>query len=154
MKHKNNIEIVPQIFLAVVGVILVGLIIYYILNSVRATKKLADKIILDIEKTAVMYDEYDIMMYDGEKIRGAEVVNFIKKYLGQYDETETAPIFVEVITSVAGKTEVNQYYNNEFLLEIRNFSNEKRYIKPTAMFDVEVIRNENQVILGVKFTQK
>lgn len=153
MKHKNN-DLVPRIFLAVVGVILVGSIIYYMMNSVESTTDLADKIILNTEKTASEYAEYDITKYDGEEIRGSEVTNFIKKHLGDYDASETAPIYVEVITKNSGSTNINTYYNKTYIEKIKNFSELQHYIKPTAIFKGEVIRNANKVILGVKFTQK
>lgn len=153
MKHKNN-DLVPQIFLAVVGVILVGIIIYYIMNSVKSTTNLADTILLNTEKTTIEYAEYDITKYDGEEIRGSEVTNFIRKYLGDYDTSETAPFYVEVITKISGSTNINTYNNKEYLDDIKNFSNMQHYIKPTAIFKGEVIRNTNKVILGVKFTQK
>lgn len=153
MRHKNS-DLVPQIFLTVVGVILVGIIIYYVMNSVQSTRRLADTIILNTEKTASQYTEHDIVKYDGEDVRGSEVTNFIKKHLGNYDTSETAPIYVEVITKISGSTNVNTYSNKEHVDDIKNFSNMQHYIKPTAIFKGEVIRNTNKVILGVKFTQK
>ncbi|TAH70329.1 MAG: hypothetical protein EWM47_05600 [Anaerolineaceae bacterium] len=153
MKHKNN-DLVPQIFIAVVGVILVGIIIYYVMNSVQSTTKLADNIILDTERTASDYAEYDIVKYNCEDIRGSEVTNFIKKYLGDYDTSESAPIYVEVITKASGLTNTNTYSNKEHIENIKNFSNMQHYIKPTAIFTGEVIRTANKVIVGVKFAQK
>lgn len=150
MKHKNN-DLVPQIFLAVVGVILVGVIIYYVINSVQSTTMLADTILLNTETTTSEYAEHEISKYDGEEIRGSEVTNFIRKQLGDYDTSETAPIYVEVITKISGS---NTYYNKEHIESIKNFSNMQYYIKPTAIFKGEVIRNTNKVILGVRFTQK
>jgi len=151
LKHKNN-ELVPQIFLAVVGVILAGLIIFYVFNSVKSTSKLANDIIAKTEETAAEISEYDILIYDGEEIRGAEVINFIKKHLGDYSETETAPIFVEVIKN--GSAEVKKYTNNKYISALKNFSDNEHYIKPTALFTGHVIRNENKVILGIRFVQK
>lgn len=153
MKHKNS-DLVPKIFLSVVGVILVGVIIYYVMNSVQGTTRLADSILLGTEKTASEYAEYDIVKYDGEEIRGSEVVNFIKKHLGDYDTTEEAPIYVKVIKKAPGSTNPKTYKNKKHVSDINNFSNMDHYIKPTAIFKGEVIRNTNKVILGVEFTQK
>lgn len=153
MKYKNN-DLVPQIFIAVVGVILVGIIIYYVMNSVQSTTKLADAIILDTEKTTSEYCEYDIAKYDGEDIRGSEVTNFIKKHIGNYDNSETAPIYVEVITMVSGSINTNTYNNKEYIESIRSFSDVQHYVKPTAIFKGEVIRTVNKVIIGVRFSQK
>ncbi|NLY48944.1 MAG: hypothetical protein GX059_08005 [Clostridiales bacterium] len=153
MKHKNA-DLVPQIFLAVVGVILTGMIIYYVINSAKATRQAADAIIAETLDFMAEYSEHDIRMYDGEEIRGAEVVNFIKKHLGDYGITETAQIFVEVITRPGSSTVTNRYVNREFIDNIRNFSDEEHYIKPTAVFRSEVIVNANKVITGVRFIQK
>lgn len=151
MKNKN-IDLVPQIFLAVVGVILAGIIIYYVMNSVKSTSRLANSVIAKTEETAIAFSEHDILMYDGEEIRGSEVVNFIKKHLGDYSETEIAPIYVEV--KKTGSDDTIKYTNSKHIKNIKNFSNEEHYIKPTAIFTGQVIRNENKVILGVRFTQK
>ena len=149
MKHKNN-DIVAQIFLAVVGVILVGIIIYYTMGSVSSTTRLADNIITNSEKMAVDYDEYEIVKYDCEDIRGSEVVNFIKRQLGDFSATEEAPIYIEVISKASSAT----YTNNQYIEQIKNFSIIDRYIKPTAIFAGEVIRTGNDVIIGVKFSQR
>ncbi len=149
MKHKNN-DIVAQIFLAVVGVILVGIIIYYTMGSVSSTTRLADNIITNSEKMAVDYDEYEIVKYDCEDIRGSEVVNFIKRQLGDFSATEEAPIYIEVISKASSAT----YTNNTYTEQIKNFSIIDRYIKPTAIFAGEVIRTGNDVIIGVKFSQR
>lgn len=153
MKHKNN-DIVAHIFLAVVGVIFVGIIIYYSVNSVKSTTRLADSIIASSEKRANEHEEYEFVRYDGESIRGSELVNFIKKQLGDFSTTETAPIYVEVVTKASSSFYTNIYTNNQHIEDIRNFSSINYYIKPTAIFTGEVIRTGNDVIIGVKFSQK
>ena len=152
MKNKNN-DLVPQIFLAVVGVIFVGMIIYYIVSSVKGSWGLADTLISNIESTASDYTELEITMYDGEEIRGSELVNFIKKQLGDYYASEIAPIYVEVVTNTKDGTYTTSYINSEHIDSIKSFSNQ-RYIKPTAKFAGKVIRTKNKVIVGVKFTQR
>lgn len=151
LKSKNN-DLVPQIFLAVVSVILVGMIIYYVMISVKSTSRVANKLISQTEDTAIDIAEHEILKYDGEEISGAEVVNFIKKYLGDYTDTENAPIYVEV--KKTGSTTIKRYTNKKYISDIKNFSNSEHYIKPTAKFIGEVVKNENKVILGIRFTQK
>ncbi len=154
MKSKYSLDLVPYIFLSVVGVVLVGIIVYYVVNTVHNTTNLADQVISSTEETASEYADYEIAKYDGEVIRGAEVVNLIKKQLGDYDGSETAPIFVEVVTKLSGTTYSNKYVNKEFLDDIKNFSRVSNYIKPTALFGSEVVKTSNNVILGVMFHQK
>lgn len=152
MKHKNS-DLVSQIFLAVVGVILVGIIVNYIINTVKSTTRVADIIIADTEGLASEYAEHDINVYDGEVSRGSEVVNFIKRMLGDYISSEAAPLYVEVVTKLSESTYINKHINNEHIDDIKNFSCIEYYIKPTALFTGQVIRTENRVIIGVKFTQ-
>lgn len=153
MKHKNN-DMVPQIFLAVVSVILVGVIVYYVMNSIKSSTRLADTVIAKAEVTASNYAEYEIAMYDGEELRGSEVVNFIKRELGDYSYSDTAPIYVQVVNKISEATYSHTHFNNKDIDNIRNFSSTEYYIKPTALFTGEVIRTENRVIVGVRFTQK
>jgi hypothetical protein len=151
LKSKNN-DLVTQIFLAVVGVIFAGMIIYYVMNSIKVTSRLADTVLSSAEGTASEYAEIEITIYDGEEVRGAEVVNFIKKQLGDYNSSETAPIYVEVVTNTLDGRYCNIYTNSEHIESIKSFSN-KKYIKPTAVFVGKVIRTKNRVIIGVEFTQ-
>ena len=152
MKHKNS-DLVSQIFIAVVGVILVGIIVNYVINTVESTTRVADIIIADTEGLASEYAEHNIKIYDGEENRGSEVVNFIKRMLGDYSSLETSPLYVEVVTRRSESTYINTYINNEHIDDIRNFSSLEYYIKPTTLFMGQVIRTRNKVIVGVKFTQ-
>lgn len=153
MKHKNS-DIVIYILLSVVAIILVGLIILFVRNSVDSTMKSANEIINEQEQTMTEIEEYRIMKYDNEEIRGSDVVNYIKNELGDYSPSETAPIYVQVITVVDGISYDNTYTNNKHISDIKNFSNKQYYIKPTAWFTGKVVRTENKAILGVVFTQK
>ena len=90
----------------------------------------------------------DIKVYDGIDVYGSDVINCIKRLLGDYVSTETAPLYVYVKTSIE-----NIYVNSAFLSDIRNFSS-PMYIKPTGIFIGEVVKNENKVIEGIKFIQK
>jgi len=92
----------------------------------------------------------DITMYDGLKVYGADVVNFMKRYLGSYRESETAPMKVTVVTSHRPKV-VYTYCNKAYLLEIQNFT-KSRYIKPLSEFLGAVTYNANGVIMEISFT--
>jgi len=153
LKSKNN-DIVPQIFMAVVAVILTGIIIYYVMNTIKSTTKLADTILAKTEETRIEYMENDILIYHKEEVRGYELVNFIKKQLGDYSSSDTASIYIEVVSKASGNVYTNRYKNSEHIDDIKNFSSSEHYIKPTALFVGEVIRNDNKVIIGVIFTQK
>lgn len=153
MKQKNS-DIVTYIFMSVVAVIIVGVIIACIKNSLESTMDTANHLIGRQEQALSEIEEYDIMKYDNEELRGSEVVNFIKKYLGDYSPEEEAPIYVRVKTASAEGSHDNTYTNSEYISDIKNFSSRQHYIKPTAWFTAEVIRTENKAILGVAFIQK
>lgn len=91
----------------------------------------------------------DIKRYDQAEIYGSDVVNCIKKHLGDYQSTDIAPIYIGVITSLSEQT----YTNGGYIKDIKNFTN-TRYVKPTAVFIGSVVKNENNVILGITFVQK
>lgn len=90
-----------------------------------------------------------IMKYDDINVQGSDVVNCIKEILGDYSASETAPLYLYVETSSASNT----YMNGSIIEEVRDFS-DTRYIKPTALFDGEVVENINDVIVGIRFIQK
>jgi hypothetical protein len=90
-----------------------------------------------------------MMMYDGNEVNGSDIVNLIKKILGDYTNLETSPVYVYVKTSLAENT----YTNNIYIPYIKNFT-DTRYIKPTAVFTGGVVKNKNDVIIGIKFIQK
>lgn len=90
----------------------------------------------------------DIMKFDGADVNGSEVINFIKKQLGDYTSSETAPIYINIKTSATENT----YTNRACFSNITNFT-DAMYIKPTAKFVGQVIKNKNKVIIGLSFEQ-
>ena len=153
MKHKN-VEIVPMVLMSLFGLIIAGIIIYAVKNSLHSSTDIADEIIKHENEVAADYADYDITMYDGEEVRGDQVISFIKKQLGDYSSSETAPIYVQVLTKVSGTTNTNTYTNKMRIADIKNFDKAQYYIKPTAYFTGEVIKTANKAILGIKFVQK
>lgn len=93
--------------------------------------------------------ESDITMYDGLEVTGSDVVNFIKKELGKYGESEIAPFYVYVKTTIAEST----YQNDLNFKNMQNFT-DPLYIKPISKFTGEVVRDGNNVIIGIRFMQK
>lgn len=153
MKQKHA-EMPAYLLLSVFAVILTGILIYCTKNFYDNTANAADNVIEDTKEFVSDYADYDIKMYDGERVRGSEVVNFIKKYLGDYDSSETAPVYVQVKTVNNGVLYTNTYVNNVRTGDIKNFSSTEFYIKPTASFDGKIIKSANEAILGICFTQK
>lgn len=153
VKQKYS-DLTARIFLSVIAVILVGIMITYVKFFIDGTTDTAQDVIGSTQEISEDYSNYEIIKYDGEEIRGSEVVNFIKKHLGDYTLSETAPIYTEVTTVTSGTTYSNTYDNKEHLSDIKNFSSLSYYIKPTAMFTCNVIMSTNKAILGIQFIQK
>lgn len=93
--------------------------------------------------------ESDLTMYDGLNVKGSDAVNFIKKHLGGYSATEVAPMYVYVKTSTAETL----YKNGGALPDIQDFSS-LLYIKPIATFICSIVRDANEVIIGISFQQR
>lgn len=92
--------------------------------------------------------ENDLTMYDGLEVTGSDVVNLIKKQLGKYPVVKTAPIYIFVKTSIMENT----YKNNTAIEKVKNFTNSE-YINPLSKFTGAIVRDGNDVIIGVRFIQ-
>lgn len=134
--------IVATIFI-VIGVVTFGKHIFYDARDISTenAKQLND---LSDELS-----ESELSRFDGTEWYGSDVVNFIKKKLGDYGTNGEAPIYVEVKTSLS----INKYKNGGDIEKIQDFTDGK-YIKPTAKFKSEVKRSNNNVIIGVSFIQE
>jgi hypothetical protein len=92
----------------------------------------------------------DILKFDKKMdVAGSEVVNFIKQYLGEYEDGEKGSLYVTV---TQGSLEYT-YKNGIYISNIRDFT-DAHYIDPVAAFSGDVIRNKNDVIIGVAFTKQ
>lgn len=117
--------------------------------SMRSAKELNQTAISQMTDLNNELKDSDIKMFDNIDVYGSEITNLIKKELGDYGEGETGHLYVYVKTS----RKENTYYNGSQISNLKNFTHEN-YIKPTAIFLSEIDKNENGVILGVRFTQK
>lgn len=118
----------------------------------RAAETAADignHAVLQMSELSNEIKDSNLMKYHETEVTGSEVANCMKKYLGEYHESDSAAIYITVNT----KTSENTYHNNIYLSDIKDFTND-RYIKPTALFQGKVIKNDNKVILGITFTQQ
>lgn len=93
--------------------------------------------------------ESELTMYEGLEVTGSDVVNFIKKNLGSFGSSETATMYVHVITGASDMT----YYNGASIPNMQDFSS-ALFVKPIAKFLCSIIRDANDVIIGVGFAQR
>ncbi len=153
MKCKNS-DLPSSMIWMVFGVVITACIIIYFTNFYNGTVDTTDKILAKSSKTVDNFDEYEVTMYEYEEVKGSSVVNYIKKNLGEYEATETAPFFIRVSIHALGRSYTNDYTNKEHIIDIKNVSAIDYFINPNAYFECEIIRNENKVLQGIEFVQK
>jgi hypothetical protein len=131
------------------GVILTCMVIgvgFYIAREAQSTAQASSNQLSEYKKDI---EESGYIKYDGMSVSGSDVVNFAKKNLSSYDSDNVAPVYVSIKTSLHDET----YETNNYLKSLRDFTNQ-RYVNPVNMFEGTVIRDENEVIVGVIFTEK
>lgn len=145
----NHISEATRIMLIAASVIITCIIVWIgfsLANTSREISKSASEQLRELNNDI---KDSGIMKYDGVIVDGSEVINCISKNLGDYDSTQTAPIYVTVTTT----TGTNTYTNGQYLEKIRSFADPK-YIKPTARLKGMVVKNTNKVIVGIVFKQQ
>ena len=95
---------------------------------------------------AITIAEDEFMIYDNLVVRGSDVVNFIYRNLSSHSNRTNAPIYVYVDTG-SSKT---QYEDNIWIDQTKDLSS-IYYIHPLRKFKGKVVRNTNDVIIGVSF---
>lgn len=108
----------------------------------------------EINKLNTEFSENDKMLYDGSKISGSEVVNAIRKMTGK-------EIGICVVTNAASAfygysfdTSTGELKDaNKTQYSTSTKSSESKYINPYADFKGKLVRNSNDVITGIVFTQ-
>ncbi len=146
----NKLTDATKMLLMAAAIIITCLIVYVGMSVARSAQDLGKNANKQISKLDKDISNSGIMAFDNEIVNGSEVANLIREQLSSYSTSETAPIYIEVQT---GKPNTTRHTNKKHLAEIRDFT-KARYIKPTARFKGEVIFNENDVIIGVKFEQQ
>lgn len=143
-----NINTALKLILFGVSVLITCVVVKVSLMATEEAKHLSSAAIGQMSDMNSDIADTGILKYNDE-IQGSDVVNCIKKYLGDYVSSQTAPVYVYVKTTLSENT----YSNNTYITNIKNFT-DARYIKPTALFTGQIIKNTNDVIIGIKFTQK
>lgn len=146
--RTNHLSEATKIMLLAASVIITCTIVwigYTLINTSREISVSASEQLRELNNDI---KDSGILKYDGVTVEGSEVVNCIRKNLGDFDSTQTAPVYVTVTTAVT-----NRYTNGQYLENIRSFADTK-YIKPTATFKGKVVKNTNKVIVGIVFVQQ
>ncbi len=130
------------------GVILTCIVIgvgFFVAREAKTTAVASSNQLSDYQKEI---SESSLTKYDGMEVSGSDVINFAKKNLTPYDSSETAPVYIKIKTLTYEET----YKTNQYMKSLRDFAN-KRYVNPVNLFLSTIIRDENDVIVGVQFEQ-
>lgn len=154
MKTKNA-DFVYKIFFIVVGVILAGLLIAWLVGIYKDKKQEADSGTQKINSVTSSMADFDLTVYDGASIKGESLIDLIT-------ELDNKGVQVSVgVKTLAGAdvTYYNYLYTSNNLGAVATVTPTPNkaadgYITPTGNFIGDVIRNENDEIVCIEFTQQ
>lgn len=107
-----------------------------------------------ISKLNAEFNESDKVMYDGLKVSGSEVVNVINKFrdsLSIIVVTGKGYWYYNVALNIQ-----NDIVNRAVQSEVKSAQSPEKanYINPNAQFIGDVLRDDNNSIVGIVFTQE
>lgn len=145
---NNRITDVTKILIMAASIFITCSLVFAGMRAAQSAKKIGNAAEEQIQDLYKDISESGITRYHNAEVYGSDVINFIKKYLGEYIAPQKGPFTVNVITSNGDFT----YQDNTYIADISDFT-KSQYIKQTAKFKGSVIRNANDVIVTVRFTQ-
>lgn len=124
---------------------------YYVTNVSAATITNGTA---KINNMSIQLQESDKTMYEGIDIQGSEVINVINKFKAEdlsvkVITKKSAIYYNRILTS--SDTELGTA-SNASIRDAQNLSSSS-YINQNAMFSCEVMRDKNNAIIGLRFTQ-
>lgn len=153
MKTKNT-DLVIQIFLVVVAVILVGLLIAWSTGVFKDKRQDLNQSTNKIDDIVGSVADFDLLVYDGYTIKGSSLVELI-------DEMKRKDLVISIgVQTLAKQTTYYNYgYDGTVLKDKVTISptkdkSKKDYITPSGSFKGKLIKNVNNEIICVEFTQQ
>ncbi len=120
----------------------------------REAKETASNGANQINKLNSEFVESDKVIYDGATVSGSEVINVIKKMknekVGVYVSTKKSKTYYIYSFSLSDgelQNETSSDYQEALV------STNTKYINPYANFEGKIIRDKNDVITGIAFSQ-
>lgn len=144
MKTKSS-DIAVKIFLVVVAVILVGLFIAWNTGVFKDKKSDLDKGTERINSAISSMAEFDLLVYDGGTITGSLLLDLID------EKKDGSEKFKDVI--IEYKTLSEASVSPAPYPSTAPEKTNARYINPNGIFEGTVIKNENEVVKALSFTQ-
>ena len=155
MKTKRADELVTKIIVLAIAVVLVGALIYWVMDVYKDKKRDADAANEKINTANQAMADFDLLVYDNKSISGAT----LKELIEEMNDNEV-PVAIQVVTLAnATGVEYNYSASNGLMVTLaptpfptNKISND--YITPSANFVGEIIRNNNDEIVCIQFTQQ
>jgi hypothetical protein len=165
MKAKNSSGLIVGIVITVFVIIIVGVVIIWSSGYFNQNKKTLDRSTSKIDKAIGSMAEFDLEVYDGKSLRGDALVELIKEI-----KDDGVVVSIGVKTLSIGPTGTPEQYNYTYgavtngKAEITptpiasptppTDKSNSNYINPNGSFVGQVIRNKNDEIVAIEFTQQ
>lgn len=156
MKTKKS-DLVVNILITVLVVVLAGLLIAWMTGMFKDKKKAINDGTEKINGVISSVAEFDLLAYDDSTIRGDVLLDLIEEYK---DKDVKVSIGVHTLDNITTGIYYNYGYASDNLVEPALTitppagKSETSYITPSASFLGEVLRNPNNEIVCLKFTQQ
>lgn len=145
-------DIAPQALILAAGVVLSVVLVSIMVTQFRQAEGMSSLVSNEIVSKTSEIMENEIMQYDGLTVKGADVVNFYKKHLGEYQSGEQADFTVVISHSAEGGGSYS--YSNGTAVSLLRDSGSEQYVKPTSQYRCTVEKNKNGIITKVVFSVK
>ena len=154
MKTKNTSGLVVGIVITLFVLILSGTIIIWGSGYFNQNKKIMDKSTSKIDKAIGSMADFDLTIYDGKSIRGDALTELIAELK---QENLAVSIGVDTLASQAATNYNYEYTSSNLGVSISVVPTTDKsvnsYINPNGTFIGEVIKNANEDIVYILFTQ-
>ena len=144
-----RIEIAPRALLMAAAVMLSVLLISIMISQYNSAREVVNSSSDIMSRKAEEIRDSDIMQYDGLTVNGEDVINFMKKNLGE--DSELYGQLKVTLKGVSGNT--MSYSDTEPLSSLTDPENEK-YVRPFSKWKCSVKKNKNGIITEVVFSKK
>lgn len=155
MKTKRS-DIPPKMVALVVGFILVCIIALWLVAYVKEKKEDLNSADAKSDKAIASMADFDLTAYNGTTVRGDALVELID----EMNDNKTELAIGVKTTAVAAATFYNYTYaaaSNTLTASTTYTAPSKAattFINPTANFLGDIVRNTNNEIVGITFTQQ
>lgn len=138
---------INRFFTMAAGLVITASLIFVAFRLADEGKRLGEHAVSSLAKVNAEWKEDEITRYEGLTVKGSDVINFMRKNLSMNLQDGSEQLVVITETDV-----VTVHKNMDSMEDVMNFSHAS-YINPTSEFVGKVNRNENGVIVSVRFTQ-